>query len=647
MRKALIIGISVAAGLVLLAAGVWAGTLYHLQIAQAFSGQAAPASAPVASPASNTLYTCSMHPQVLQDHPGKCPICHMDLEPVRADVAAGGGPKKERKILYWTDPMYNPPYISDKPGKSPMGMDLLPVYDDEISGGPTITIDPVIVQNMGVRVAKATQGPLMTRLRVVGTLTEPEQNHVEINLRVSGWIQKLYANQDGMPVKKGDKLFDLYSTELTAAADDLINARRAAEANKTANDPVVLASGTAMVDAARRKLELLGLSAADIEVMAALDKAPATMTFTSPITGHVLEKAVVEGSSVKAGDRVMRIADRSTMWLQVQVYEHQLPLVRVGTPVRAQINGLPGRTFEGKIEFIYPHLDMMTRTATMRVVLPNEGHELHEGMYATVDIDAQIADRAVLVPREAVIDSGTRQIVFIAQEGGHFEPRQVTLGQTGRSEASQGDDLAQILSGLAGNETVVTSGQFLLDSESRMKEAIQKHLRDRLAAAPAGTQPMNSSAPAMPQSQPAPAAGQADDLFSAYLGVQRALVGTDKPVDPETLSTAAAAAARRLPAGEARDLATEIAGAAQELGGLPLDKQREGFKALSAATIKLASNAPPSAAVGKALYEVHCPMAQADWLQAGDPIANPYMADMTTCGTVTRKILPPGSEMRP
>jgi RND family efflux transporter MFP subunit len=574
----------------------------------------------------------------------------MDLVPVRVEVAAGGA-KKERKILYWTDPMYNPPYISDKPGKSPMGMELLPVYDDEVSGGPAITIDPVIVQNMGVRVARATRGPLKTTLRVVGTLVEPEQNHVEINLRVSGWIQKLYANQNGMPVKKGDKLFDLYSMELTAAADDLINARKSAEPNDVPTDPVVRVSATAMVDAARRRLELLGLTTADIDAVAALDKAPATMTFTSPLTGHVTEKMVVEGSSVKAGDRVMRIADRSTMWLQVQVYEHELPLVHVGTPVRARINGITGKVFEGKIEFIYPHLDMMTRTATARITLPNKDHELHEGMYAAAEIDAPIADDAVLIPREAVIDSGTRQIVFIAQEGGHFEPRRVAVGQTGRGDTSEGDDLAQIITGLAGSETVVTSGQFLLDSESRRQEAIQKHLRDGLAAAPVASAPAPSPASvpatAIGQSRRTTAAGQADDLFTAYLGVQRALVGADKPVQAEALATVASAAAARLPAGDARDLAGEIAGEAHDLAGLPVDKQREGFKTLSAAAIKLSGVAPPSAAVAPALYEFHCPMARADWLQSGDQTANPYLADMVTCGSVTRTLTAPAPETRP
>jgi RND family efflux transporter MFP subunit len=634
--------VGVVTATVLLAGGVWLGMTYRDGIGRGVDGGRA-GTGGVSAAGVGQFYTCSMHPQVLQDHPGKCPICHMDLEPVRA--AATGGEKQERKVAYWTDPTYSPPYVPDKPGKSPAGVDLLPVYEDQVSAGPSITIDPVIVQNMGVRVAKVEKAPLRRTLRVVGTLVEPEQNHVEINLRVSGWIQKLYANQEGMPVKKGDKLFDLYSTELTAAADDLINARKAVDASGVSSDAVVQGAGRAMVDAARRKLELLGLAAADVDAIAKLDKAPETVSFTSPMTGHVVDKAVVEGASVKAGERVMRIADRSSMWLQMQVYEQQLPLVHVGTPVRAQINGFPGHTFDGAVEFIYPHLDMMTRTATARTTLANEGHALHEGMYATVEIDAEAAASAILVPREAVIDSGTRQIVFLAQGGGHFEARQVTIGQTGRSEGAGGDDMVQVLTGLAGNETVVTSGQFLLDSESRMREAIEKHLRDRVAT-PSTDAALSAAQGAVPDSRPASAVGATDDLFAAYLALQRSLVGADKPVQAGTLASAATVAAGRLPAGEARDLAGEIAAEALELQPLPLDKQRETFKTMSAAAIKLAAEAPPSA-TSAAIYEFHCPMAQANWLQTGDQTANPYLADMMTCGSMVRKIAGPGPETRP
>lgn len=595
MRKVVIAIGAVLGAVVVLAAAVAAGTLYHAQIAEwVRGGHVAAAKAPPATAGAAQFYTCSMHPQVIEDHPGKCPICHMDLEPI----------------------------------------------------GNGTTIDPTIVQNMGLRVAKVSTGPLHTTLHTVGSFVEPEQNHVEINLRVSGWIQKLYANQDGMAVAKGDKLFDLYSADLTAAADELIAARKAA-AGVTGNDSTVQSASGAIVAAARRKLELLGLPAADVEAIAAMDKAPATVTFTCPIAGHVTEKTVVEGSAVKAGDRVMRIADRSTLWLQVQVYEQQLPLVHVGTPVRAIVEGLPGKALEGTIEFIYPHLDMMARTATMRVVVPNPGHALHEGMYARVEIDAAVAERAVLVPREAVIDSGTRQIVFLAEGGGHFEPRNVSVGQTGHGEGSANDDMVEVISGLSGDETVVTSGQFLLDSDSRMKEAIEKHLRDRLAMAPGGPKSMPSAATASAATSAAAAALPSDGIIRAYLGLQRALVGADKPVETAALAAQAEAAANLLPAGDAKSLANAVASEARAMAGEPVDKQREAFKDLSAEVIRLVQQSPPSAGVAPALFELHCPMAKADWLQTTEETANPYLPDMLTCGSVTRKYSGGTAETRP
>ncbi len=505
MRKTIYITVLVVGSALALFVGAWAGRrsalFMPMQAAATMPSNEVPHAA-----APKQLYTCSMHPQVIQDHPGNCPICHMELEPlkVNASGSATQSAKQDRKILYWTDPMYNPPYIADKPGKSPMGMDLIPVYADEVSGGTAVSIDPVVVQNMGVRVAKVMRGPLYFTVRAVGTFIEPEQNHTEINLRVSGWIQKLYVNQDGMAVAKGDPLFDLYSPELTTASDELITAHKAVYANGVGNDSIIKDSASAIVGGARRKLELLGLSDEQINAIAMMDAAPKTITFKSPMGGHVTEKTVVEGSAIKAGERVMRIADRSTMWLQVQIYERDLPLVKEGTSVAAILTAVPGKIFEGKVDFIYPHLDMMTRTAMARLIFPNVGHELREGMYASATIQSTVAESTLMVPREAIIDSGTRQIVFIAEGNGHFAPRKITVGLSGSSDAGSSPELVQVLTGLDGTETVVTSGQFLLDSESRLQEAIEKHLRvvastpasDSIAPAKSATQP--ETMPGMP-----------------------------------------------------------------------------------------------------------------------------------------------------
>jgi len=413
------------------------------------------------------LWTCGMHPQVIRDAPGSCPICGMELTPLRPDKTAAA--PKERKLLYYWDPMLSPPYISDRPGKSPMGMDLIPVYEDEVSAGATITIDPTIVQNMGVRVADVVDGPLRRTVRAVGYLEEPEPAHYDINLRVSGWIQKLYANVDGMHLNAGDPLFDLYSPELQVAVGELIAARRARPADTPAHGTAVL-----LYETARQKLELLGLTRAQVERLATLDRPPATVTFTSPITAHLTEKLVYEGDAVKAGDKVLRLADRTSMWLEARVFEQDLAMVAVGRPVRATVTALPGRVFSGEIAFVHPHLDPATRTGMARMVIPNDGMVLRQGMYATVEIEAEVTPHALLAPREAVIDTGSEQVAFVVRPGGHFDPRRVRMGATGD------DGHVQILAGLAPGEQVVTSGQFLIDAESRFREAIQRFLNKDL-----------------------------------------------------------------------------------------------------------------------------------------------------------------------
>ena len=456
-----------------------AGVVGRARVERLLGFGAAP-EVPAGKIASAQLWTCGMHPQVIQDSPGFCPICGMALTPVKTDVGTLAA-TTERQVRYWWDPMMNPPYISDRPGKSPMGMDLIPVYADQVSAGPAVTIDPVIVQNMGVRVATVTEGPLRKTVRAVGYMDEAQPAQHDVNLCVSGWIERLYANTEGMHLRQGDPLFDLYSPDLQVGIEELIAAQRAVAA-LPADSPASSRKAVDVLDsAARRKLRLWGLDDDQISRLARLANAPRSVTFTSPISGHLIEKPVVEGSAVQAGQRVLRIVDHSTLWLDVQIFGQDLPFVHLGQPVRARIEGVPGRTFTGEVSFIHPHVETMTRTAMVRVALVNEFPTVRPGMYATVELSDQLVANTVLIPREAVIDTGTRQITFVARGGGHFEPRTLTVG------ASGDDSMVQVLAGVAPGETVVTSGQFLLDAESRLQEAIQKYLREGLlspAAAP-------------------------------------------------------------------------------------------------------------------------------------------------------------------
>jgi Cu(I)/Ag(I) efflux system membrane fusion protein/cobalt-zinc-cadmium efflux system membrane fusion protein len=603
-----------------------------------------PAATVAAAPGgAKQLWTCGMHPQVIQDHPGDCPICHMELTPLKTEAASSTpSAPAERKVKYWWDPMMNPPYISQQPGKSPMGMDLVPVYEDEVAAGPGVTIDPVIVQNMGVRVTPVVFGSVQREIRVVGYLEEPEPLHRDINLRVRGWIEKLNADTDGMPITKGQPLFELYSPDIQVALNELITSRKSLD---VASDAQAKQTAQVLFQSTVRKLELWGLEKPQVEALAKLDKAPETVTFIAPIGGHLTEKKVYEGAGVEAGMMVMRLADRHRMWVDAQVYEQQLPLVKIGSKARATIVSEPGKTFEGEVVFIHPHIDPATRTALVRIQIPNEDYHLRQGMYATVDIVSEPTPPATVVPREAVIDTGTRQIVFASMGGGRFEPRLVKLGLSGN------DGLVQVLSGLAPNEQVVTSGQFLLDSESRLKEAIQKHLSDGLAVK---TPPADHSAhAAVPAPSSAPTATPAvslnvphtDEIAVAYLQLSQALGAkqqSDDALNVDALASAARQASEHA-SRESKPLAQAVLTASEAMSGKPLAEQRKAFLDVSNAVVALLDRSAPSAKVADELYVAHCPMAFNDagatWLQKDKLIANPYYATaMKSCGSVQRTI---------
>jgi len=259
---------------------------------------------------------------------------------------------------------------------------------------------------------------------------------------------------------------------LESAVAELIAARRARE--RLAPGASERAVAERMVSAAERKLRLYGVAADEVARLSGLERPPRTVTFRSPIRGHLVSKEVVEGAAVQAGTPIMRIVDHSQLWLDARVFEQDLPLVRIGQHVRATLTALPGDVVEGEVIFIHPHVDETTRTAMVRIVVPNPTLVLRPGMYASVEIDT-VADAAtLLVPREAVIDTGVRQIAFVALEGGRFEPRRLTLG-------AEAEGVVQVLAGLAAGEQVVTSGQFLLDAESRTREAVAKYLDVNLA----------------------------------------------------------------------------------------------------------------------------------------------------------------------
>ena len=394
------------------------------------------------------------------------------------------------KQLWW-DPMLGPSSITDHPGKSAMGMDMVPYTRTPVSS-TEVQIDPRVVQEMGVQTEIATRGPLHKTIRAVGMFELPQSGLHDIALKVGGWIDKIYVDQEGMHVHRGQPLFVLYSPELQVSEQELISAVQSQKSLGNDASAAIKKEAENLVASARRKLQLWDVDEREIDAIAKADRAPRDVTFYSPATGHVEDKMIVQGSAVQPGMKLMRISDHSVMWLDAQVYEQQIPMIKMGQTVEVTLDAVPGKTFRSKVSFIYPHLDHMTRTLTVRATFDNPDFELKPGMYVDANLVSEPVEDALQVPQEAVIDTGTKQIVFVAQGDGHFSPRSVRAGIRG-----DGDKI-EILEGLHDGETVVTSGQFLMDVESRMQEAVAKLRGSSEMAGESAPQP--ASAPA---SQPA------------------------------------------------------------------------------------------------------------------------------------------------
>jgi hypothetical protein len=434
---------------------------------------------PLLQAAEKQLYTCGMHPQIIRDAPGNCPICGMKLQPVRANTAAPGAgaaaSSGERRIKYYKSTMI-PGQVSDKPGKDTMGMDMVPVYESGDASTQTIQIDAATTQRMNLKTAPVERGPVRREFRTVGIVAYNEQGLRNITTKYEGWLEKLYVNATWTAVKTGDPLFEIYSPDLYNAQLNYLVAVRSEGSE-----------GGPLTRAALARLQLFDLPADFIAEVARTGEARRTYTFRAPADGVVIEKMAVAGQMMKAGEKIYRLADLATVWVLAQIYEKDLPFVQDGQTVVVGTSYGPPRTFEGKIQLLLPQVEEQTRTTTARIVLPNPDRYLRPGMFTDVRFAAQLADDAVLVPDMAVLRSGERDTVFVALEGGSFEPREVKLGA--RSEGN----FYQVLSGLRAGERVVTSGQFMLDSESQLREAIQKMLKgDTIAATPAAAKPADA-----------------------------------------------------------------------------------------------------------------------------------------------------------
>jgi len=364
--------------------------------------------------------------------------------------------EKSNEPLYWVAPM-DANYQRDKPGKSPMGMALVPVYADDgkgpDEGAGTIRISSNVINNLGVRTVAAQYQPLHTQINTVGYIVYDEDKLVHIHPRVQGWIEKLYVKSIGDPVKKGQALYDIYSPELVNAQEELLLALER--------------KNQRLINAAENRLVALQLPKSAIKTLMKTRQVKQNITFYAPQNGVVENLKIREGFFVKPGSTLMAIGDLSEVWVEAEVFERQAALVRTGTPVTMTLDYIPGKRWQGKIDFIYPTLDAKTRTVKVRLRFKNENSEFKPNMFAQIAIHTSADESALLIPKEALIRTGTQDRVVLALGQGSFKSIEVGVGRFD-------SDNVEILSGLSAGELVVSSAQFLLDSESSKTSDFQR-----------------------------------------------------------------------------------------------------------------------------------------------------------------------------
>jgi Cu(I)/Ag(I) efflux system membrane fusion protein len=400
------------------------------------------------------------------------PACSEDARAPESAMAEGppaGKQGGERKILYWKSPM-DPTFISKSPGKDSMGMDLVPVYEGEEPVGPpgTVRIDPATIQNIGVTTAVVERKRLSRDIRTVGRIGYDETKVRRIAPRIGGWIEEQHVNFPGQVVRKGEALLEIYSPELVATQEEyLVALRYQSRLHESTLHDAVTGAGD-LVRAAEARLRYWDITERQIEALRERGEITRTMVLHAPFRGIVVERMIPEGGFLQPGQTVYTIADISTVWVYADVYEYEAPWLRVGQEATMTLAYQPGITHRGKVTYVYPYLDKKTRTIEVRMEFPNTPEfDLKPDMWANVVLHAEVAREGLAVPIQAVIRTGQRDVALLALEGGRFEPREVKLG------AQAGDDF-EVLEGLAEGDRVVTSAQFLINSESNLQSAVRR-----------------------------------------------------------------------------------------------------------------------------------------------------------------------------
>ena len=456
----------VVAALALVVAGVvLGGAGMHMTMHGRGNGKTEPAATAEKKP----LYQCPMHPAITSDHPGDCPICGMKLVPVASAAGGSGAAAKpgERKISLYRSPM-NPKQTSPVPRKDDMGMDYLPVYEDEQSGGApvsgmaAVTIDPSRQQLIGLRTAKVSKGEVGGEWQTVARIEVAPTRVRKTNVKIEGFVERIFVDFVGQSVRKGQPLFSIYSPALLAAQNEYLLALQTKES--LAKSGGLADSGDSLVTAARRRLELWDVPASEIERLTKTREPSKTLTLLSPIAGVVTAKNIVQGARLGPGEAPYEITDLSEVWAMADAYEGDVARIKPGMRAALSLNAYPNRIFYGQVAFIDPLLDAKTRTVKVHLHFMNPKRELKPEMFGEMTLQGLTRD-GLRIPADAVIRAGNQDVVFLASGAGKFEPRVVRIGE------KIGDEV-EVTGGLELGQEVVTRANFLVDSESQLRASL-------------------------------------------------------------------------------------------------------------------------------------------------------------------------------
>jgi Cu(I)/Ag(I) efflux system membrane fusion protein len=408
-------------------------------------------------------YICPMHPQIVKNEPSNCPICGMDLvlkEPIAAEPSQQAS--KEKKILYWVAPM-DANYRRDEAGKSPMGMDLVPVYekgnnDTSADDFPKITINATTAQNMGVRIEKARRHALSRTIKTIGSVTYNEDTLHHVHVRSKGWVERVYARSLGDKVTKGKTLLEYYSPDIVAAQKDLLIARRAGS--------VIGGRGQSLTEASKSRLRDLDVPQSVINTISRTAKTQHRIPIIAQHSGVVTRVGIRNGMYITPTTELYTIADLSTVWVIVDVFEHQLTWVKQGNKAIIEVQAIAGKTWQGTVDYIYPELNPNTRTLRVRLKFDTPKQRLKPNMFADVTLYNQ-SRQALTVPSEAIIYyENSPRVVKVVSEN-KYQPVAVKIGMKSNGQV-------EILSGLNDGDDILVSGQFMIDSESNLQASFRR-----------------------------------------------------------------------------------------------------------------------------------------------------------------------------